>query len=63
MKGVEDKDSIMDETVDRKKSVPRDHSLASLGKSRNAKQWSSGRILKYTPHTHDRPLEIVWFIV
>ena len=28
------------------KSVPRDHSLASFGKPRDAKQWSAGRIIR-----------------
>ena len=34
------------------KSVPRDHRLSSLGKPRDAKRRSSGRI--FYPHTHDR---------
>ena len=34
--------------------VPRDHCLASLGKLRDARQWSSGRIFLSTPHTTDR---------
>ena len=29
------------------KSVPRDHLLSSLGKPRDAKRWSSGRIFFY----------------
>ena len=37
-------------------SVPRDHRLSSLGKPRDAKQWSSGRIFLSYPHTHDRSL-------
>ena len=36
------------------KSVPRDHRLSSLGKPRDAKRWSSGRIFLSFPHTHDR---------
>ena len=34
--------------------VPRDHSLSSLGKSCDAKRWSSGQIFLSYPHTHDR---------
>ena len=34
-------------------SVPRDHHLSSLGKPRDAKRWSSGRIFLSDPHTHD----------
>ena len=36
------------------KYVHRNHSLTSLGKPRDAKQWSSGRIFLSTPHTRDR---------
>ena len=36
------------------KSVPRVHSLTSLGKPRDARQKPSGRIFLSTPHTHDR---------
>ena len=54
--------------VNRKISVPRDHSLASLGKPRDAGQWFSGRIFLSTPHAHDRSLyslpgsHIIWYI-
>ena len=37
-----------------KKSVPWDHRLSSLGKPRDAKRGSSGRIFLSHPHTHDR---------
>ena len=36
------------------KSVPRDHCLTSLGKPRDAKRRSSGRIFLPYPHTHGR---------
>ena len=36
------------------KSVPRDHRLSSLGKPRDAKQRSSGRICLSYPHVYDR---------
>ena len=36
------------------KSVLRDHRLSSLGKPRDAKRRSSGRIFLSYPHTHDR---------
>ena len=36
------------------KSVPRDHRLSLLGKPRNAKRRSSGRIILSHPHTHVR---------
>ena len=35
------------------KSVPQDNRLSSLGKPRDAKQWSSGQIFLSHPHTHD----------
>ena len=35
------------------KSVPRHHRLSSLGKPRDAKRRSSGRIFLSYPHTHD----------
>ena len=55
MKGVQEKESIMGWGVDRKiKSVPRDHNLASLGKPRDARQWSSERSFLSTPRTNDR---------
>ena len=38
------------------KSGPRDHRLSSLGKPRDAKRRSSGRIFLFYPHTHDRLL-------
>ena len=40
----------------KKKYVPREHSLASRGKPRDARQWSSGRISSIHPHTNDRCL-------
>ena len=36
------------------KSVPRDHRLSTLGKPRDAKRRSSGRMFLFYPHTHDR---------
>ena len=51
MKGVQKKESIMGVKVGRKNP-----SLTTLGKSRDASQWSSGRIFLSTPHTHDRSL-------
>ena len=39
---------------EKKKSIPQDHSLASLGKPRDAWQWPWGRIFLSIPHTHDR---------
>ena len=36
------------------KSAPRNHRLLSLGKPRDAKRWSAGRIFLCYPHTHDR---------
>ena len=51
MKGL--KESIMGKR-DIEKSVPRDHSLTLLGKSRGARQSPSGRIFLSIPHTHDR---------
>ena len=38
------------------KSVPWDHRLSSLGKPRDAKRRSSGRIFLSYPHIHDRLL-------
>ena len=35
------------------KCVPRDHRLSSLGKPRDAKRRSSGRIFLSYPHTHE----------
>ena len=38
------------------KSIPPDHYLSSLGKLRDAKQWSSEQIFLSHPHTHGRYL-------
>ena len=35
------------------RSIPQDHRLSSLGKTRDANQWSSGWIFLSHPHTHD----------
>ena len=39
------------------KSVPRDNRLSPLGKPRDAKRRSSGRIFLSYPYTHDRYLK------
>ena len=62
------KESIMVCEGEIEKSVPRDHSLASLGEPRDARQWSLGRIFLSTPHTNDRSLysepgSIEWDII
>ena len=36
------------------KAVSRDHRLSSLGKPRDAKRQSTGKIFLSYPHTHDR---------
>ena len=41
MKGVQEKESVMGVRNRQKKSAPHDHSLASFGKPRDARQWSS----------------------
>ena len=58
MKGMQEKDSISGVRED-EKSAPRDHSLASLGKPRDVRQWPSGQIFLSAPHTHNRYLYYV----
>ena len=53
MKGMQEKNLPQVWGTDRK-SVPQDHSLTWLGKPRDARQLTSGRIFLSTPHTHDR---------
>ena len=56
MKNVQEKESVMGVRVDRKNPFPRDHCLASLGKPRDARQWSSGQIFLSTLLTNDKSL-------
>ena len=57
MKTVVSKKKIHYSCEDRiEKSIPRDHRLSSLGKPRDAKRRSSGRIFLSFPHTYHRLL-------
>ena len=53
--GEQEKESISHVRVGIEKSAPLDHRsrLSSLGKSCDAKRWSSGQIFLSHPHTHD----------
>ena len=48
------KESIMGVRAREKKNVPRNHNLASLGKPRDAREWSSGQFFLSTPHINGR---------
>ena len=46
-----------------KKSIPRDHRLSSLSKTRDTKRLSLGRIFLSYPHAHDRFLNYLHDVV